>query len=268
MKQCLAFFLIPVCILMAEGLSASLSPVFWPGIVRESLLQIKNEEPFLPSGQVLTVLWRGEQALPRMALTFDDGPSPDHTPHILDILRDHHVLATFFVVGKYVEKNPELARRIVQEGHEIGNHTFNHTGLHQTGPLNATEDIIKAQETIQRVLGVEPIFYRPPYGAGNLYSLQNVARTDIQYTVMWDIDPKDWEAESSEEIVSVLKGRVRNGSIVLLHDNTPHTVEALPQILEDIRGKGIQPGRVSDLFRPVKTGSSGSLLKAQRGAKP
>ncbi|MBV9126960.1 MAG: glycosyltransferase, partial [Verrucomicrobia bacterium] len=182
-----------------------------------------------------------------VAITFDDGPDPDWTPKILEILRQKNVPAAFFFVGKQVESNPGLARRVADAGHELGNHTYFHTNLALTADWQTRTELNATQRVIEDVTGRSTTFFRPPYNAderpndiAELHPL-TIAQ-DLHYlTVLESIDPEDWARPGADVIFQRVKQQRRNGSIVLLHDaggDRSQTVEALPKIIDYLRARG------------------------------
>lgn len=181
------------------------------------------------------------------ALTFDDGPSPD-TARILDILKEKKVKATFFLCGAAVERYPELARRIVAEGHELGNHTYSHPYLHLKSRAAIAAEIDRAQDVIERVTGVRPAYFRPPHGV-RWFTLWPVLRERGMTLALWNSFPTEG-ASPAGEIVERAMARLVPGSIILLHDGReakpagqdlrPATVEALPRIIDGARSKGLR----------------------------
>lgn len=179
------------------------------------------------------------------ALTFDDGPSPD-TARILDILRAKKVHATFFLCGASVERYPELAKRIVAEGHALGNHTYSHPYLHLMSREAIASEIDRAQDAIEKVTGIRPAYFRPPHGV-RWFPLWDVLRERGMTMVLWNSYPQEG-ASPAEEITARALARLRPGAVILLHDGKdnlpdgrnlrPATVEALPRIIDGVRRAG------------------------------
>ena len=164
------------------------------------------------------------------ALTFDDGPDPATTPLILDALKKHGAHASFFLVGAKVQQHPELVRRIQQEGHDVGNHTYSHARLSFCSEKKMWREVEGASQALRAALGAECRLFRPPYGRfmGEQQQLLE-ARTALQ-TIMWDVSPDDWTLTATEPLVSRVAAGVQPGSIILLHDvlkNTAHSMDAL-----------------------------------------
>lgn len=156
-------------------------------------------------------------ASPNVSLTFDDSPDPDTTPLLLDALARHAVKATFFVVGKRIRKHPDIFRRIVAEGHEIGNHTEEHPNLQKVLPATLRKEIVDCQETIAEFGGQRPKLFRAPYGLfrSDMRYVQKPA--GIEHLLGWDVTPHISEVDPNLIAADVLK-RARRGSIILLHD--------------------------------------------------
>jgi peptidoglycan/xylan/chitin deacetylase (PgdA/CDA1 family) len=154
-----------------------------------------------------------------MALTFDDGPSPQYTPQVLDVLGDHDVLATFFVCGDNVGQYPDVIRRMVDEGHTIGNHTWSHPSL---GKLSADEirsEIQRTQDALTAVGAPAPVLFRAPYGDFSDTSLAVCADLGLR-PISWSVDPEDWTNPGTDTIVSRVLAGAATGAIVLEHDGT------------------------------------------------
>jgi peptidoglycan-N-acetylglucosamine deacetylase len=194
-----------------------------------------------------TLYHQGAGGEHQVAITFDDGPDPQWTPKILDILKAANVKAAFFLVGVNAEKYPGLVRRIVNEGHEIGNHTYYHPNLALAWPEHVRLELNATQLLLESITGRATTLFRPPYAAdtqpsqiSELMPLQ-IAQ-DLNYLVVLEnIDPQDWAKPGADIIVQRVKQQRRDGSIILLHDaggDRSQTVAALPHILEWLRTRG------------------------------
>ena len=182
-----------------------------------------------------------------VALTFDDGPNPKWTPKVLDILKQKNCLATFFMIGKNAEDYPDLVRRVVAEGHEIGNHTYYHTNVAACPDWQTRTELNATQRLLEDLTGRSTTFFRPPYNADTrpndlleLNALDISQRLDY-LTVLEDIDPEDWARPGADVILERVKTLRRQGSIILLHDaggDRAQTVEALPKIIDYLRARG------------------------------
>ncbi len=182
-----------------------------------------------------------------VALTFDDGPHPRWTPKILDILKQKGCPAAFFLVGKNAEDYPDLVRRVVAEGHEIGNHTYYHTNLAACPDWQTRTELNATQRLLEDLTGRSTTFFRPPYNAdsrpNDLLGLNplDIAQQLDYLTVLEDIDPEDWAKPGADVILERVKTLRRQGSIILLHDaggDRAQTVEALPRIIDYLRARG------------------------------
>lgn len=204
---------------------------------------------------------RGDPSRPWVALTFDDGPSPEFTPQILDILKEYGVKATFFMVGLHVKNYPEIAQRVVAEGHEVGNHTYTHINVPTTTARRLTQELAQTTQVIVDVTGTYPVFSRPPRG---LYDARYRRLSQLlgQTVVLWTLSGRDWQvAASAKQIAQRVVNNVRPGDIILLHDSGAlirhegasrrATVDALPAIIEGIRAKGLEIVPLSVLLQGV-----------------
>lgn len=179
-------------------------------------------------------------------MTFDDGPDPDSTPHILKLLHAAGTKATFFLLGENTEKYPDLVRQIVNMGHEIGSHSYQHTHAWKSNPFRSVSDLIRGERTIEKFLRLKKsVLFRPPYGKFNLATLMYSLFTRKRI-VFWNIDPKDYQQKSGIMVADFVIERISNGGVILLHDgrkNILHssevTVSAVKLILEAANKKGI-----------------------------
>jgi peptidoglycan/xylan/chitin deacetylase (PgdA/CDA1 family) len=188
----------------------------------------------------------GPPAIQSVALTFDDGPDPTHTPAVLDRLRALGVRATFFVIGRKAEANPALVARIAEEGHEIGHHSWSHAPPHETPARVLVHEAERTSALLQRLLGRPPRLFRPPYGKltpGKLLGLWGLGQT----VVLWNRDPKDFGREGVEPIRRWFEGApLAGGDILLLHDVHPHVAPALEAVVERAARHGLAFGTPSE----------------------
>ena len=194
-----------------------------------------------PGSQLLgRTLFRGSAASSKIALTFDDGPG-EATPRILETLQQHGVRATFFLCGENVERYPGLARRIAEDGHEIGNHTYSHPHLFGKTPGRIALEIRRAQDVITHRTGCRPKLFRPPYGE-RWFGLFPILSGKELSTVMWSVNSHDWRLPAARIARQVIR-KTRPGSIILLHDGAPlreggnrmETAAALGEIIGALR---------------------------------
>ena len=186
----------------------------------------------------------------RVALTFDDGPHPRYTSKILDILKEYGVVATFFVVGINAETYPDLIRRANEEGHEIGNHTYNHYHVAKLSDQALREDIEACGNAIEKITGKPPKLFRPPEGVCS-DAVKSYCDHEEMTIVMWSVDTRDWAHTPVNEIYQNVRKNTRNGSIILMHDfigkNSP-TPEALRQVIPMLLELGYEFVTVSQLL--------------------
>lgn len=185
---------------------------------------------------------------PLIAITFDDGPHPELTPRLLDILKQRGIKATFYLIGKNVDAYPEIVRRMVAEGHEVGNHSYNHPALTRLSPTKVAQEVKKTQEAIQRATGIVPRSIRPPYGATNSRLNQRFLEEFGLITILWSVDPLDWKYRNANRIASHILQHTRPGDIILAHDIHPSTLAAMPATLDGLLAKGYRFVTVSELL--------------------
>lgn len=183
------------------------------------------------------------------ALTFDDGPHPRGTPAVLEALHRRHVRATFFLVGEQVQRRPGLAMEIVAAGHEVALHCHRHRNLLRLTPGQVRADLERALGVIEDATGRSPRLYRPPYGVPNAAALLEARRRGWR-TLLWSHWGRDWEARATPaSITRLLTDGVRGGAVLLLHDGDDYgsrdswrrTVQALPDVLEILAERGLDP---------------------------
>ena len=171
---------------------------------------------------------------PKIALTFDDGPHPVYTEELLDGLKKRKVRATFFLIGNNIEGNEEIVKRMAEEGHLIGSHTYNHVQLNKLSELKAKEEILKGCNKIYETTGVCPSFVRPPFGEWK----KNLDFCVTMLPVFWDVDTLDWKSQNIGSILSIVEKEVRDGSIILMHDGYQTSVDAALKIVDLFSEKG------------------------------
>lgn len=200
------------------------------------------------------VYWRGDPSANAVALSFDDGPSEPYTGRVLDVLDAHGVKATFFVIGENVRKNPELVKRMVDAGHELGNHSQTHPWVFKMLFRTIREDIEQCQREIEKAAGYRPRFFRQPVGLNNPSVMKVLENTGMSM-VGWQCRAYDGFRVSREKVAARIIGGVRPGGIILLHDGcdgvlscdrTP-TIEALGDIIPALKARGYEFRTVSGL---------------------
>ena len=179
-----------------------------------------------------------------VALTFDDGPDGNTTPQALDILAKYKVKATFFVQGKNIAGNESLLKRMQSEGHEVGNHSWNHPVLTKLSLEDAKKQLTDTEDAITKVLGKSSKLMRPPYGA-----ISDDIRNNLDLSfIMWNVDSLDWKSKNEAAILTEIQHQTTDGSIILLHDIHQPSVNSLPKVIEYLQGQGYSFVTVSDLL--------------------
>lgn len=172
-----------------------------------------------------------------LALTFDDGPDEESTPRILDILRENNIAATFFCTGANAEKSPEIIKRINDEGHIIGNHSYSHHFFFDLfRQKKMEEDVGKSDSVIFRITGKKMKFFRPPYGVTNPVLARVVKKSGYE-VVGWSLRSKDTVIDSDEKLLRRIERKMQAGDLVLLHDRRHKTAETLRELIRIADGK-------------------------------
>jgi peptidoglycan-N-acetylglucosamine deacetylase len=184
-----------------------------------------------------------KENIKQVAITFDDGPHPKYTQTILDILKAHNAKATFFVLGSRVDFYPGITKRIVKEGHEIGNHTWDHKDLKTLSPEDIIEELEKTNHAVKYATGIEPQIMRPPYG-----SINNQIESTLELpSILWTVDTLDWKSHDPNAILTIVKEETKEGSIVLMHDIHKSSVDSLNDVLTFLQNQGYEFVTVSEL---------------------
>ena len=176
-----------------------------------------------------------------VALTFDDGPNPQWTPRVLDLLDQYHVHAVFFVVGSEVKKYPQLAREIVRRGHVIANHSFSHSQLTKLDDTAVRRELLHTNDLIESATTTRPECMRPPYGDTDARVAADVRHVGLRQ-ILWNVNPEDYTKPGAGAIAARIVAGARPGAILPLHDgggNRSQTVAALPAIINGVRAKGL-----------------------------
>ncbi|WP_170223673.1 polysaccharide deacetylase family protein [Nonomuraea turkmeniaca] len=182
-----------------------------------------------------------------LALTFDDGPG-ETTPALLKTLKQAGAKATFFLVGKQVERRPKIAKQVLAQGHAIGNHTYSHASLPTLLDDEIFTELESTQEIIEDATGRRPVMFRPPYGHTDDRVLAMAYQTELAQ-IMWTGTTLDWQLRDAKKIkAAVLRLAQRNG-VILMHDTVPATVKAMPGIVKELKKRGYHLVTVSTLLR-------------------
>lgn len=183
-------------------------------------------------------IWRTDQ--PHAVLTFDDGPDPEVTPRLLDLLAAHDLRAVFFVVGEQVARAPGLVERMVSEGHVVGNHSWSHPWLVRLSRRRIREEVERCQRAVEEVTGAAPSLFRPPYGQRD-FRVNRVARELGLTSVLWSRNLRDYHG-SSPEVLARRLARVRPGEVVLCHDGDPLAKHTLAGLERWLSGRAVEVG--------------------------
>lgn len=203
------------------------------------------------------ILRHGPVNKKNIAITFDDGPS-EYTEKILDILKDKKIKATFFIIGKCAQQHPDIVKRIVKEGHEIGNHSFSHSRLYFRTKAFIDVQIKKTEEAIKKITGKRTKYFRPPNGRYT-QKLRNIMVKNDYKIILWTISSHDWRNPGVNKIIDKSTKYLRNGDILLFHDGgsvlkhfwirREQTIKSLPEVINRIKEKKLKPVIISKLLK-------------------
>ena len=183
----------------------------------------------------------------QLALTYDDGPNDPYTGQLLDLLAKANVKATFFLIGRYVKQRPDIVRRVVEAGHAIGNHTWDHPNLIWCSHGETRRQLSETQKAIEDACGVSPMLFRPPFGGRRPGTFQTARALGLE-PIMWRVTCYDWSAKSNETIEHNARRQIRGGDVILLHDGShvafgiarSHTLKATENLLLEYRERGYE----------------------------
>ena len=180
----------------------------------------------------------------KIALTFDDGPHPHYTLQLLDGLAKRGVKATFFVTGQNAEAYPDIIRRMSEDGHLIGNHTFSHIQLTDQNRQNFRDELIKTNEIITGITGKEVLYVRPPYGTWD-----KGLETELNmFPVLWDVDPLDWCSDDAYCVAEKVVTKIHENDIILMHDCYESTVTAALEVIDELSAQGYEFVTVDEIL--------------------
>lgn len=220
-----------------EGLDEIALPISdFFDVIQSSYLTEKDEELYKKA--------QAEKNKKVVALTFDDGPDGNTTPQALDILAKYKIKATFFVQGKNIAGNEAILKRMQSEGHEVGNHSWNHPILTKLSLEDAKKQITDTEDAIKSVLGKSTKLMRPPYGA-----ISDDIRNSLDLSfIMWNVDSLDWKSKNEAAILTEIQHQTSDGAIILMHDIHQPSVNSLPKVIEYLQGQGYSFVTVSELL--------------------
>jgi polysaccharide deacetylase family sporulation protein PdaB len=199
----------------------------------------------------------GEKKLPiycvktnekKIALTFDAAWGNSDTDQLIKILKEHKAKATFFTTGDWVTRFPNDVKKLSKEGHDIQNHSDNHPHVKDIGPQKLIEDTTACDQKIKEITGKKPTLYRAPYGEYSNKMLNVFEKTLAHKVIQWDVDSVDWKGKSENEMFVSVTQKVKNGSIVLFHNDVKNTPQAVEQILDKLGKEGYSFVLVKDLI--------------------
>lgn len=193
---------------------------------------------------------------PVIALTFDDGPYPKVTGHILDVLEKNGVCATFFVLGSRIEGHEDMLTRMDELGCEIGNHSFSHADLTRLSKADCQRELSDTDAEIRRVTGHEASVVRPPYG----YYNKTVMSAAERPLILWTVDTNDWRGKAPGEIADYVIQQAKEGSVILMHDQQTQTADAMEMIIPTLIDEGFRFVTVSELIRLTGGQCKGVML--------
>jgi len=220
---------------------------FLAGIVGRAQETQSNPDPGGPQGKPATYT-QAHVDQPYIAMTFDDGPSAENTPRLLEMLKQRNIKATFFLIGQNVASNPDIVRRILADGHEVGNHSWTHPQLSKLSDDRVTSEITKTQDAIKDASGFTPTLLRPPYGAITTRQREWIENKFGLNIILWSVDPFDWKRPGASVITQRILTQVHPGAIILSHDIHKQTVDAMPATLDSLIKKGYRFVTVSQLI--------------------
>jgi peptidoglycan/xylan/chitin deacetylase (PgdA/CDA1 family) len=226
-----------------------------------------------PTGQWYGRTFTGLVGGKKLALTYDDGPNETHTQRLLDVLAKHDVRATFFMIGRYVQRRPEIARAVASAGHVIGNHTFTHPNLVLVSALQTRIQIEECQRALHDAVGDHSNLFRPPFGGRRPESLRLVRSLGLQ-PIMWNVTAFDWKTTSAERVERNVLKQVNGGNVILLHDGShrelgldrSHSVEATDRLIRRYKSKGFEFVTIPEMMGAAE--ALPAQLDASRSAIP
>ncbi len=224
---------------------------FWANAKKEvdkSVMEMTaQDQAEIEKGLNLHKFMRGDISKKQVAITFDDGPHPAYTPKLLDILKNNGAKATFFLVGEMAEKAPDLVKREIAEGHNVGNHTYHHVNLTKIPNESVAVEIKACGKVLQSITGKTPHLFRPPGGDYDKDVAEMAAA--LGYTmILWTDDPGDYASPGAKVIETRLLDRINNGGIILIHDGVQETVDILPQLLKYLKDKGFETVTIDEMM--------------------
>lgn len=226
------YLILGLSVMLTASVCSYLTESEWPGITAADASRGVSED--------------GAQSeeTKRVALTFDDGPHPSYTKQLLDGLAQRQIHATFFVIGRNIPGNEELIARMEQEGHLIGNHTYDHVKISDLSGEDACEQVEKTSALVREITGHDTEFIRPPFGEWN----DEMECSFQMIPVMWSVDPLDWTTKNTEMIKERVLNEVEDGDIILMHDYYQSSVDAALSVIDSLVERGYEFVTVEELI--------------------
>lgn len=203
-------------------------------------VMVSRGEIYQTSGESIQMVEDTKQ----IALTFDDGPHPYYTEQLLDGLKERGVRVTFFVTGEHASLHPDIIKRMQEEGHVIGNHTYSHMQLRQDNRETFKKEIQQTNQVLKELTGEDVVYVRPPYGSWD----KELEKEVNMIPVLWSVDPLDWCTEDVQTVVRRVKEKVKDNSIILLHDYFDTSVTAALQIVDELLEEGYEFVTVEEML--------------------
>lgn len=217
------------------------------GTFNEKKLVYKQTEPTIHLNELTpSPIYRGHPDKPMVSFIINVAWGNEYLPEMLASLKKHQVKASFFLEGRWVKNNPELAKMIVSAGHEVGNHSYTHPDMKRISAAQTREQLVKTNEVIEASTGKKSIWFAPPSGSYRDETVTIAAELKMK-TVMWTVDTIDWQKPSPDQLINRVTSKISNGSMVLMHP-TESTAKSLDTLITLIEEKGLKIGTVSDLM--------------------
>jgi len=229
------------------------------GAAAATVASAAGYQSMAPAGQWLGCTFKGlKRPSKQLSLTYDDGPNDPHTLRLLEVLAKHNVRATFFLIGRYLQQRPDIARELVKAGHVIGNHTFTHPLLTFKSTRELRTQLVGCERALTDAVGEHSNLFRPPFGGRRPVVLRIVRRMGLE-PIMWNVTGYDWNAPSVEHIERRVSGKIRGGDVILLHDGGHHafgtdrsyTVTATDRLISRFKSEGYELVTIPEMMGKV-----------------
>lgn len=226
-------------------------------IIVGSLLAIRFDntgtfaQVYFGNNPKLYPIYRVDTDEKKVAITFDAAWGADKTEQIMDVLDEYNVKATFFLVGFWMEKYPEMTKLIYERGFEVGSHSYNHPDMTKLDCTQINQELSSTNDKIKELTGQAPTLFRPPYGAYDNKLIEELDKLNMT-GIQWDVDTLDWKGYTPSQVIQRVNNGVQCGSIILCHNNADHVVENTRLILTTLLNKGYSFVKVSELVKDVK----------------